>query len=433
MNGLNRDILRLALPSIVSNITVPLLGLCDVAIMGHVGGATSIGAISVGSMIFNVMYWLFAFLRMGSSGLAAQAYGAQRSGDAAAILWRGLMVGVVIGVAIVVMQWPLQQLTFWLMRPTVDVAQLCLPYYYIGIWGAPAVLGQFALTGWLVGMQNTRVPMLIAIGQNVVNIGLSLLLVVGFHWGVKGVATGTLVAQWLAFAACLLLLWRRYGSLLRANWPSRSQLMKGLGPFFRLNLDIFLRTVCLVSVNLWFTSAGAAQGALTLAANTLLMQFFMIYSYLTDGFAFAGEALSGRYMGAGNGTMLRLTVRRLFGWGLAVALVFTVAYAVGGPLLLQLLTTDAQVIAEALRYLPWAVAIPLAGMAAFVWDGIYIGTTKSRGMLLSCFWAALIFFALWLLLSDSMGNHALWLALVSYLAMRGGVQTVLWRKEEIYE
>ena len=428
MNIIDRQILRLALPSIVSNITVPLLGLCDVAIMGHVGGATSIGAIAVGSMIFNTMYWLFVFLRMGSSGLTAQAYGAQLNGEVAITLWRGLLVGIVSGLAIVALQWPLQQLTFWMMRPTADVAQLCLPYYYICIWGAPAVLGQFALTGWLVGMQNTRVPMLIAIGQNIVNISLSLLLVVGLGWGVKGVATGTLVAQWLAFTATLLMAGHRYGALLRRHRPTLTQLRQGIGRFFRLNLDIFLRTVCLVSVNLYFTSAGAAQGALILAANTLLMQLFMIYSYMTDGFANAGEALAGRYLGAADRHMLSLTVRHLFAWGMGVALLFTLAYAVGGSTLLSLLTSDDGVVSTALTYLPWAILIPFAGMAAFVWDGIFIGTTRSRGMLAACFWAAVVFFTLWFALSPLWGNHALWLALIAYLVVRGLVQTIIWRQ-----
>ncbi|MBR1414262.1 MAG: MATE family efflux transporter [Prevotella sp.] len=426
--GIDREILRLALPSIVSNITVPLLGLCDVTIMGHVGGATSIGAIAVGSMIFNVMYWLFAFLRMGSSGLTAQAYGARRQRDVVATLWRGLLVGVSCGLAIVVLQVPLQWLTFWLMRPTFDVAQLCQPYYYICVWGAPAVLGLFALTGWLVGMQNTRVPMAIAIGQNVVNIAVSVVLVLVFHQGVRGVAIGTLVAQWTAFLVGLLLVARGYGRLLRRLWPSLAQLGSGLGRFFRLNLDIFLRTVCLVSVNLYFTSAGAAQGSLVLAANTLLMQFFMMYSYMTDGFAFAGEALSGRFLGAGDQNGLRQVVHRLFWWGGAVALLFTVVYLLCGMPLLRLLTSDAAVVAAAREYLPWAVLIPAAGMAAFVWDGIFIGTTRSRGMLVSCFWAAVTFFVVWFVLSPLWGNNALWLALLVYLAMRGLVQTFLWNK-----
>jgi len=436
MKKLDREILRLALPSIVSNITVPLLGLCDVTIMGHVGGAESIGAIAVGSMIFNVMYWLFVFLRMSTSGLTAQAFGAGQWAEARNILKRSLTIALLFGLAIVVLQVPLKWLTFWLMQADGEVAVMCMPYYYICIWGAPAVLGLYVLMGWLVGMQDTRLPMMIAIGQNVVNIGLSLLLVIGFDMGIRGVAIGTLVAQWAAFLVGLRLAvpkWRKTATTEEVTYkasPSRGRL-EGVFSFRgRLEGALFLRTLCLVSVNLYFTSAGSAQGPLILAANTLLMQFFLLYSYIMDGFANAGEALAGRYLGASDGVMLGRTVRRLFLWGCAMALLFTIVYWLGGTPLLRLLTNDGEVVSTAQTYLLWAVLIPVAGMAAFVWDGIFIGTTMSRGMLVSCFWAAVTFFVLWFVLSPMWHNHALWIALLTYLAMRGLLQTFLWIKRE---
>lgn len=433
MKRIDREILRLALPSIVSNITVPLLGLCDVTIMGHVGGATNIAAIAVGSMIFNVMYWLFVFLRMSTSGLTAQAYGAARWDLTRATLRRGMTMALGFGLAIVVLQVPLRSLTFWLMQASGEVERLCTPYYYICIWGAPAVLGLYVLTGWLIGMQNTRVPMMISIGQNVINIAVSLILVIGFGMGIKGVALGTLIAQWAGFLVGILLLIReaRKWKEERGKWKENAlDAEKSSANPSSLHFDIFLRTVCLVSVNLYFTSAGSAQGAVILAANTLLIQFFTIYSYVMDGFAFAGEALSGRYLGAGDNDMLRQTVLRLFGWGTVVALVFTLFYWLGGPLLLRLLTTDAKVVLTAIIYLPWAVLIPVAGLAAFVWDGIFIGTTLSRGMLMSAFIAAISFFTLCFALSPTMGNHALWLALIVYLFMRGAIQTMLWKNRK---
>lgn len=434
MKTIDRDILRLALPSIVSNITVPLLGLCDVTIMGHVGGAESIGAIAVGSMIFNVMYWLFVFLRMSTSGLTAQAYGAGQWGETRRILRRSLTMALLFGLAVVVLQVPLKWLTFWLMQADGEVAAMCTPYYYICIWGAPAVLGLYVLMGWLVGMQNTRLPMMIAIGQNVVNIVLSLVLVIGFGMGLVGVAIGTLVAQWMAFIVGLVASssLTQKGEVTAQEEAVSSPQSGGLrggtsSKGGRLEGALFLRTLCLVSVNLYFTSAGSAQGPLILAANTLLMQFFMIYSYMMDGFANAGEALSGRYLGAGDSRMLSLTVRRLFGWGTGVALLFTIAYLLGGTSLLRLLTSDSSVVTVAQTYLPWAVFIPVAGMGAFVWDGIFIGTTRSRGMLVSCFWAAVAFFVLWFALSPLLGNHALWIALLTYLVLRGLIQTGLWK------
>lgn len=460
----SRSILRLAVPSIVSNITVPLLGLCDVTIMGHVGGATHIAAIAVGSMIFNVMYWLFGFLRMGTSGLTAQAYGRQSNGDLApspqSILRQSLLTAVAIGLLFVVVQVPLKWLTFWLMHPTAEVARLCTPYYYICIWGAPAMLGLYALTGWFIGMQDTRTPMVIAIGQNIVNIALSLFLVLALGLGVRGVALGTLIAQWAGFLMAIGFLASKYrlkvpkprfllsasthsehGStpaaagttaanptrtVLRSARLCRSALPRTLSTLpLRLYADIFLRTLCLVAVNFYFTARGAAQGADILAANTLLMQLFTLFSYVMDGFAYAGEALAGRYYGAGDTRQLLLTVRHLFYWGVAMVLIFTAVYWIGGTPFLRLLTTDDAVVITAARYLPWAVLIPLAGMAAFVWDGVFIGMTASRGMLWACLIAAVAFFAIELILSPALGNHALWIALLVYLALRGIVQTVL--------
>ena len=452
--NIDRQILRLAVPSIVTNVTVPLLGLCDVTIMGHVGGASHIGAIAVGSMIFNVMYWLFGFLRMGTSGLTAQAYGYYSRCEVrgaryeistpAAILRRGLRLALGIGLLLLVLQIPLRYLSLWLMQAEGEVRALAIPYYNICIWGAPAMLGLYTLTGWFIGMQNTRIPMMIAIGQNVLNIGASLLFVLVLHMGIEGVALGTVVAQWAGFVAAAYAAyrgkWKDFSSASKSDLIPPSSFLRPFGSkraelerhsplsFFRINFDIFLRTVCLVAVNLYFTSAGAAQGALMLAANTLLMQLFMLFSYVMDGFAYAGEALAGRFYGAGDHAMLSSTVARLFRWGLGVAILFTMVYGVGGVPFLHLLTTDAQVVECARRFMPWAILIPAAGMAAFVWDGIFIGLTATRGMLMACMVAAILFFALYFLLFQSMGNHALWLAFLVFLAGRGVVQTIIYRR-----
>lgn len=442
--NLHRDILWLAIPSIVSNITVPLLGLVDVAIMGHIGDARFIGAIAVGSMIFNVMYWLFGFLRMGTSGLTAQAYGREDSAETALILRQSLMVALGIGMLIILLQWPLRLLALWLMQPSEEVTQIVTPYYNICVWGAPAVLGLYAMTGWYVGMQNTRIPMMVAIIQNVVNILASLFFVFGLHMQAEGVALGTLVAQWTGFALSLKCRtlsgeWK-VQSVESATAPQDSSsektdavanstlctLHSKLSTLHSVNRDIFLRTLCLVAVNLYFTSAGAQQGTLVLAVNTLLMQLFTIFSYFMDGFAYAGEALSGRYYGAGNRKMLQSVVRCLFGWGTAMVVLFTLLYGVGGETFLTLLTSDHEVISASSEYFVWALLIPVCGMAAFVWDGIFIGITATRGMLESCFVAALAFFAIWFLGRNALGNHALWLALLLYLLLRGVLQTVIY-------
>jgi len=433
------DILQLALPAIVTNITVPLLGLVDTAIVGHMGAATYIGAVSVGSMIFNLVYWVFGFLRMGTSGMTAQAYGRKDLAEAARLLGRSVLVALTVALAVVVLQWPLCEVMMWFIGPTADVRPLAATYFRIVVWGAPASLGLFALTGWMIGMQNTRLPMVVSIVQNVVNIMASLVLVYVLGMKVEGVAIGTVVAQYAGLLTAAGLLWRSYRTVLgkwrmengewrigrggRLLWVTR-----GLGPFFRVNRDIFLRTLFLVAVNLYFTSAGARQGATILAVNTLLMQLYLLFSYIMDGFAFAGEALGGRYWGAADKVMLRSVVRRLFGWGAAMTLLFTAVYVLGGMPFLRLLTDEPSVVEASRSYVWWAYLIPVAGVAAFVWDGIFIGTTLTRGMLLSSAVAAVVFFlGVWLLM-PLMGNHGLWLSMLLYLAVRGITQTLIFYK-----
>lgn len=286
------------------------------------------------------------------------------------------------------------------------------------------MLGLYGLTGWYIGMQNSRIPMAVAITQNVVNIAASLSFV---YWGgmkVEGVALGTLVAQWAGFLMALGLWFRHYGYLRRHSLQGLWQ-REAMARFFGVNRDIFLRTLCLVAVTMFFTSAGAAQGEIILAVNTLLMQLFTLFSYVMDGFAYAGEALSGRYVGAQDRTAFRHTVRRLFVWGAGMAVLFTSAYALGGNAFLGLLTDEQEVIAASQDYFLWALAIPAAGMAAFVWDGVFIGATATRGMLAAMALAALCFFLLYYGLRGIWGNHALWLAFLAYLAMRGAAQTGL--------
>lgn len=424
----DREILRLALPCIVSNITVPLLGLVDLTIVGHIGSATYIAAISVGTMIFNVMYWLMGFLRMGTSGMTAQAYGRRDGAGLRRLLRRALLMGVSIGVVFLLAQRPLLSLALWVMGPSEAVRPFVSTYFNIVVWGAPAMLGIYGLMGWSVGMQTTRIPMWVAIFQNVVNILASLFFVFGLHWSLAGVAAGTLVAQWGGFLLAAALVWRRLRAVPHLSRPSapasRWQASRG-------DVDIFLRTVCLVAVNLSFTSFGARQGDLMLAVNTLLMTFFTLFSYVMDGFAFAGEALAGKACGAADGAQLRRVVSHLFGWGWALALCFVAAYLVGGYGLLSVITDDATVIAAAHAYLFWTWLIPVAGMAAFVYDGIFVGLTATRGMLVASSFAACLFFAVFFLLRGPMGNHALWIAYLCFLAGRGLAQYAIYNRKFI--
>lgn len=424
---MNKKILRLAIPSIISNITVPLLGLIDVAIVGHLGSASYIGAIAIGGMLFNIIYWLFGFLRMGTSGMTSQAYGRRDMEEVARLLVRSVGIGFFIACCLLLLQYPIQKVAFLLLETTPEVERLATTYFRICIWGAPAILGLYGLTGWFIGMQNTRFPMYIAITQNIVNIVVSLLLVFGCGMKVEGVALGTLIAQYSGFFMGWLQ-WRRcYGNVkkqirIRDSWQKQE-----MRRFFSVNSDIFFRTLCLVTVTTFFTSTGARQGDVILAVNTLLMQLFTLFSYIMDGFAYAGEALTGLYVGSRNREALHRMIRRLFAWGGGLSLFFTLLYLIGGKAFLGILTNDVVVIRASEDYFYWVLAIPLAGFAAFLWDGVFIGATATRQMLYSMLVASGCFFILYYTLGDIFGNHALWLAFLVYLFIRGTMQSVLGR------
>lgn len=427
-NIINKRILQIAVPSIISNITVPLLGLIDVTIVGHLGSAAYIGAIAVGGMLFNIIYWIFGFLRMGTSGMTSQAYGKHDMDEVTRLLLRSVGVGLLIAIILVALQYPIRKLAFTFIQTTEEVEQLATLYFQICIWGAPAMLGLYGFAGWFIGMQNSRFPMYIAITQNIVNIAASLCFVYLFHMKVAGVALGTLTAQYAGFFMALLL-WRRYYGKLKERIAWQEILKKeSMLRFFQVNRDIFLRTLCLVIVTLFFTSAGAAQGEVVLAVNTLLMQLFTLFSYIMDGFAYSGEALVGKYIGADNRPALHRTVRQLFIWGIGLSTGFTLLYFFGGKAFLGLLTNEVSVIREAGNYFYWVLAIPLAGFAAFLWDGIFIGATATRQMFYAMLAASVSFFLVYYSLHEWMGNHALWLAFIVYLSLRGIMQAVLSRK-----
>ena len=427
-NIINKRILQIAVPSIISNITVPLLGLIDVTIVGHLGAAAYIGAIAVGGMLFNIIYWIFGFLRMGTSGMTSQAYGKHDLDEVARLLLRSVGVGLLIAIILVALQYPIRKLAFTFIQTTEEVERLATLYFRICIWGAPAMLGLYGFAGWFIGMQNSRFPMYIAITQNIVNIAASLCFVYLFHMKVAGVAWGTLTAQYAGFLMALLL-WRRYYGGLKKYVAWHEVLKKeAMLRFFQVNRDIFLRTLCLVIVTLFFTSAGAAQGEIVLAVNTLLMQLFTLFSYIMDGFAYSGEALVGKYVGANNQPALYRTVRQLFIWGVGLSTGFTLLYFFGGKSFLGLLTNEISVIREAENYFYWVLAIPLTGFAAFLWDGIFIGATATRQMFYSMLVASSSFFLVYYSLHEWMGNHALWLAFIVYLSLRGIMQAALSRK-----
>ncbi|MDD6281456.1 MAG: MATE family efflux transporter [Bacteroidales bacterium] len=422
--NIDRRILRLAVPSILANITTPLLALIDTAIAGHLGSERYLAAIAVGGVMFNMLYWFFSFLRAGTSGLSAQACGAGDPSASALVLGRSLLVALTAGALMILFQEGIFKMMVWFLEAKPPVSSLASVYFHLLIWGAPAVLGNYAMAGWFLGMQNSRMMLWVSLIINVVNIVTSLTLVYLLDMGIAGIAAGTLVAQWTGFGAGFLFL-KGY-RMPRPKWADIFR-WNELRRFFSVNVDVMLRTVCLIAVTLWFTRAGSVQGPLILAVNTLLMQLFLLFSYMMDGVAFAGEALVGRYVGARDLQHVHLCVKRLFVWGAAWALLFTLVYFLGGEGILDLLSDDAGVRSAAHEYFVWALTIPLAGFAAFAWDGVYIGATLTRRLLVSMAGACATFFLLYYMLVPVMHNHGLWLAFIAYLAMRGILQTLLFK------
>ena len=425
MNQTNKEILQIAIPSIISNITVPLLGLVDVTITGHLGDVAYIGAIAVGGMLFNMIYWIFGFLRMGTGGMTSQAYGSRNDNECRNILLRSLGISILLATILIMLQTLIVSIAFLFIDTSPEVKKYASEYFHICIWGAPAVLGLYSFTGWFLGMQNSRYPMYIAITQNVINIAASLFFVKEMGMKIEGVAYGTLIAQYAGLMMAIILglkYTKRYTwNISAAHIFNR----KSMSVFFKVNRDIFFRTLCIVAVTVFFTSSGATYGDTTLAVNTLLMQLFTIFSYIMDGFAYAGEALVGKHVGSRDNRLLRLTVRHLIYWGTGVALFFTLLYIIGGKDFLQLLTDDMNVINNSSQYYYWVLAIPFAGFMAFILDGICIGATATGIMLRSIFVASIAFFSTYYISDSTMGNHSLWMAFIVYLFVRGSVQAIL--------
>ena len=424
---MNRELLRLALPNILSNVSVPLLSSVDTALMGRLS-ELHIGAVGLGAMLFNFLYWNFGFLRMGSTGLTAQAVGAGADARAANVLGRAALIGVGLAVLIVAFQRPLANAGYHLL--SVNAAQLPLvaEYFAIRVWAAPATLLLYVFLGWFFGAQNAVYPLVLTVVGNVVNMVVSYVLVYRLNYGVAGVAYGTVVAQYVTLLLAIVLWLYRYGARYRSHLRLRALLVRQeLAAFLRLNGDIFLRTVCLTITFGMFYRYSSQGGPLVLAVNTILLQFVNWMSYGIDGFAYASESLVGKYVGAADRTRTLRAVRLSFGWGAALAVLFAAAYALFPGPLLRLFTNQADVIAAAGPYLPWLIAFPLLGFASYIWDGVYIGLTASRAMRNSM----LVAFGLFLLVfftSRSLGNHGLWLALTVFVAARGGVQWWLWVK-----
>lgn len=424
---MNKRILQLAVPSILANITIPLVGVVDTAIVGHISDASAIGGIAIGTMLFDLLYWNFGFLRVGTSGMTAQAFGRGDRTECTRLLTQSLGIVGIATMAIWVLQWLFVTAVLACVPCSPEVASFAREYFFVRIWAAPATLSLLAMKGWFIGMQDTVSPMAVDILVNVVNMVVSYVLAVHTPLGPIGVAYGTLVAQYSGLVLAVMILWLKYHlqstrAELRAalRWDQMRRLMQ-------LNGNLFIRSLCFMVVYVGFTSLASKYGDTELAVSAILMKLFMLFSYFVDGFAFAGEALVGRYIGERAPQMTRRAVRLLFNWSLGVGLIFTAVYALWGDDCIRLITTDMMVIDGARPYMAWLIAMPIVSTLAFMWDGVYVGATAGIQIRNSMIWAAVAFVGAYLACYRWIGVQAIYVAYFAHLLARVVYLSIQWK------
>jgi multidrug resistance protein, MATE family len=428
----NKDILKLAIPSIISNISIPLLSSIDTALVGHLDQAYYLGGVAVGAMIFNFLFWGFGFLRMGTTGITAQAFGKGDQSESILTLGRALLVAIIGGVALVALQSLISWIAFQLVSSTPEVKAQAEIYYRIRIWSAPAVLAIYAFQGWFLGVQNARYPMIVAIAVNGIAIILDIFFLRALGMKTAGVALGSVIANYLGVLLALFLFLHTYRDYLGKIVKRRLLELSEARRFFSVNRDIFLRTLLLIVTYSFFTAKSASSGDSVLAANSILMQLWMVVSYGVDGFAYAAESLVGRFFGARDLENLKKTIRHLIAWGMGLSVIASLTYWLFGKQILGLFTDKQDVIHVAMAFFGWTIAAPVVNAVCFIWDGVFIGATATRTMLISMVLATLVFFLpIYYLTRGSLGNHSLWLAMTSFMAVRG-ITLTLYAKKAIF-
>lgn len=414
----HRRVLRIALPIVLSNTTVPILGLVDTGVVGQLGAAAPIGAVGLGAIVLTSVYWIFGFLRMGTSGLAAQAHGGGDAAETGAILMRALLIGAAAGLGLIALQVPLMAAAFRLAPASNEVEDLARGYLAIRIWGAPATIAIYAVTGWLIALERTRGVLALQFWMNGLNIGLDLWFVLGLGWGPQGVAAATLISEWSALA---LGLWLCRDAFAGSAWRDGARVFNParLRRMLSVNGDIMLRTVLLQASFTSFVFVGAGFGDVTLAANQVLMQFLHVVAFGLDGFAFAAEALVGQAVGARSLPALRRAARLTSQWGLKTALLLAAGFWLLGPALIDVMARDVAVQAAARDFLPWIVAAAVLSLASYMFDGIFIGATATREMRNAMLASVAVYVLALLMLVPAFGNHGLWAGLMVLNLTRG--------------
>ena len=414
----HRRILHIAIPIVVSNATVPILGAVDTGVVGQLGMAAPIGAVGIGAIILSALYWVFGFLRMGTVGLTAQAAGNNDDAEVAALLTRGLLIGSLAGLALILLQVPLFWASFRVSPASSEVEGLARTYMGIRVWSAPAAIAIYAITGWLIAQERTRAVLVIQIWMNGMNILLDLWFVLGLGWGVEGVALATFLAEWTGAALGLWFCRAAFAGPAWRDWVQVFDRPRWIN-MMRVNGDILIRSLLLQAIFVSFLFLGSGLGDITLAANQVLLQFLMITAFALDGFAFAAEALVGRAMGARQRDILRRSAVLTSGWGVVACVLMTIAFAWGGGAIIDLMTTSFSVRAEARVFLPYMIAAPLLGCASWMLDGVFIGATRSRDMRNMMAMSFMIYVASVIALLPWLGNHGLWISLLVSFVARG--------------
>ena len=416
--GWHRRVWVIAVPMMLANVSVPLLNAVDTGVMGHQGDAAYIGAVGIGSVVFSLVYWGFGFLRMGTGGFTAQAFGANDRQELRACFLRAAITALIIAVAIFLLQWPILLLALAALEPSERVAELTTTYFHVRIWAAPATLLMYAITGWLLGVQQARGVMLMQLLLNGLNIALSLFFVLALEWGIFGVGLATVVAEYVALALGLWLV-RRHAKQLGGAWDLRRSLQRDkLLALFRVNRDIFIRTLCIELAFLLFVRQSAQLGDGVLAANQILLRFLEFTAYGLDGFAYAAEALVGSAKGAGSPRDFDLAVRISTLWAGALAVLLCLLYWVVGREAIALLTDLRDVRTLAGAFLIYAALLPIISVWAYQLDGIFIGTTRTAEMRNAMLLSLLAYTPLAIWLTELWGNDGLWLALLSLMGVR---------------
>ena len=421
---MNKEILRLAIPNIISNITVPLLSSFDTGMMGHLSTA-HIGAVGLASMIFNFIYWNFGFLRMGTTGMTAQAYGQKDNEEMGLVFGRAILVSLTIALVIIFLKEPLLEASYYLMNIVPAQQPLVRAYFEIRIWAAPATLASYAFMGWFFGMQNAYAPLLLSIIVNMANIVLSYYLVFYQNIGIAGVAYGTLIAQYLGLLVAIIIVLFKYRHLIDHLKVQLLLKQQAFLSFLNINKNIFIRTLFLTFSFAFFHSQSSHLGPQALAINIILLNFLNWMSFGVDGFAFATESLVGKYKGAKDWGQVKKAIRLSFIWGMLTALLFSLGYAIFGATILNIFTSDEGVIAAARPFLYWIIILPIIATPSYIWDGIYIGLTASKAMRNTMVVACVFYIGLHFLLVTPLGNHGMWLAFCIFMGSRGLFQYLL--------